>query len=193
MQLFNYIFVSNYSLANMTEKQKAILNVALKLFAEKGFDAVPTSLIAKVAGVSEGLIFRHFQSKVGLLDAIMQLGMEQVADQLTALREIENPQLLIQQIMEMPFHIPETQFPFWRLVYSLKWQAAHYNDEMSKPIKVLIMKALTELKFGDAEMEANLIMSYIDGFATTILLKSNQVDKQKLLETLRKRYVTQLS
>ncbi|MGB1038827.1 MAG: helix-turn-helix domain-containing protein, partial [Bacteroidia bacterium] len=38
----------------MTEKQIAILEVALRLFSSRGFDAVPTSLIAKEAGVSEG-------------------------------------------------------------------------------------------------------------------------------------------
>lgn len=176
----------------MTEKQKAILNVALRLFAEKGFDGVPTSLIAKEAGVSEGLIFRHFQNKVGLLDAIMQMGMEKVANQLTELEQIKNPQSLVQQIMEIPFHISEEDYPFWRLVYSLKWQAAYYNDEMSKPIKTLLMNALTELKFIDVEIEANLIMSYIDGFATTVLLKGSLINKNKLLETLRKKYVSQL-
>jgi AcrR family transcriptional regulator len=174
----------------MTEKQKAILNVALQLFAERGFNAVPTSLIAKEAGVSEGLIFRHFQNKAGLLDAIMQMGMENIAEQMDELSQIENPEELIQQIMEMPFHISETEFPFWRLVYSLKWQTAYYNDEMSKPIKSLLIKALEQLSYADIEMEANLIMSYIDGFATTILLKENHVDKHKLLETLRKKYLT---
>ncbi len=174
----------------MTKKQKAILNVALQLFAERGFNAVPTSLIAKEAGVSEGLIFRHFSNKAGLLDAIMQMGMENIAEQMDELSQIENPEELIQQIMEMPFHIAEIEFPFWRLVYSLKWQTAYYNDEMSKPIKDLLVTALGQLKYDDAEMEANLIMSYIDGFATTILLKQDQVDKDKLLETLRKKYLT---
>ena len=46
----------------MTEKQISILESALELFSSKGFDAVPTSLIAKQAGVSEGLIFRHFKN-----------------------------------------------------------------------------------------------------------------------------------
>ncbi|MEJ6750428.1 MAG: helix-turn-helix domain-containing protein, partial [Bacteroidia bacterium] len=45
----------------MTDKQVAILQTALELFSNKGFYAVSTNLIAKEAGVSEGLIFRHFQ------------------------------------------------------------------------------------------------------------------------------------
>ena len=51
----------------MTEKQENILNTALELFAKDGYDATSTSKIAKCAGVSEGLIFRHYGSKDGLL------------------------------------------------------------------------------------------------------------------------------
>ena len=56
---------SNQSL--MTEKQKEILNSALKLIAKQGFQATSTRSIAKEAGVSEGLIFRYFQNKKGSL------------------------------------------------------------------------------------------------------------------------------
>ena len=44
----------------MTNKQQKILSSALKLFAKQGFDATSTRSIAQDAGVSEGLIFRHF-------------------------------------------------------------------------------------------------------------------------------------
>ena len=52
------------------------MNAALELFAEEGFKVTSTSRVAKKAGVSEGLIFRHFQSKDGLLEAIIKLGEE---------------------------------------------------------------------------------------------------------------------
>ncbi|MEL6592174.1 MAG: helix-turn-helix domain-containing protein, partial [Bacteroidota bacterium] len=60
----------------MTPKQTAILDTALKLFAQQGFSATPTSQIAKQAGVSEGLIFRHFTNKDGLLNSVLQIGAE---------------------------------------------------------------------------------------------------------------------
>ncbi|MEM6542898.1 MAG: helix-turn-helix domain-containing protein, partial [Bacteroidota bacterium] len=56
----------------MTAKQEKILNAALELFAHEGYNVVSTSKIAQKAGVSEGLIFRHFESKQGLLNAILQ-------------------------------------------------------------------------------------------------------------------------
>ena len=66
-----YIFVSEYSLFNMTDKKEQILIAALELFAEEGYNAISTSKIAKRAKVSEGLIFRHFDNKKGLLDALI--------------------------------------------------------------------------------------------------------------------------
>ena len=47
----------------MTDKQEKILQAALELFAKEGFKGTSTNKIAKKAGVSEGLIFRHFENK----------------------------------------------------------------------------------------------------------------------------------
>lgn len=172
----------------MTDKQKAILEAALKLFANKGFDAVATSAIAKEAGVSEGLIFRHFENKAGLLDAIMQMGKEKVAEELEKLYEIKDAGQRLMALMELPFHIDEQDYPFWRLIYSLKWQNQEYDKDMSHPMRDLLIAALSELKYVDVQEEADLIESYIDGFATTILLKGASVNKDKLLQILRKKY-----
>ncbi len=173
----------------MTDKQTAILETALELFSKKGFDAVSTNLIAKEAGVSEGLIFRHFQNKMGLLQAIMQMGKEKVEPLLANIAELPESAKRVQAIMELPFHIEEEDYPFWRLIYSLKWQNEYYDDEMSKPTKDILVKALTEMKYADVDAEADLIMSYVDGFATTVLLKRDSINTTRLLETLRKKYI----
>lgn len=172
----------------MTDKQLAILDTALKLFSDKGFNAVSTNLIAKETGVSEGLIFRHFQNKLGLLKAIMSIGMEKVDVVLNSIAELMDPTKRVQAIMELPFHIDEQEYPFWRLVYSLKWQNEYYDDEMGTLTKDILVKALTEMKYSDAEAEADLIMSYVDGFATTILIKREKINTERLLNTLRKKY-----
>ncbi|MDB4106860.1 TetR/AcrR family transcriptional regulator [Bacteroidia bacterium] len=172
----------------MTEKQISILESALELFSSKGFDAVPTSLIAKQAGVSEGLIFRHFKNKQGLLNAIVQMGKEKIAFKIQLITEIVDPQKRIQAIMEIPFSLETDQYPLWRLIYSLKWQQEYSDDEFSRPIKEVLVNSLNELKYFDADAEADLIMSYMDGFASTILLKGEVVNKDKLLHALRKKY-----
>lgn len=53
----------------MTTREK-ILEAALKLFSEKGFNGAVTSEIAKEAGVAEGTIFRYFPTKKDLLFSV---------------------------------------------------------------------------------------------------------------------------
>lgn len=49
-------------------KLPAILRAALELFTEKGIHATTTKDIARRAGVSEGALYRHFQSKQELAE-----------------------------------------------------------------------------------------------------------------------------
>lgn len=51
-------------------RRRAIVDAALPVFARKGFAATTTKEIAQAAGVSEGLIFKHFPSKASLYEAI---------------------------------------------------------------------------------------------------------------------------
>lgn len=53
-------------------KKKAILKAAIHLFAERGFKATPTSVVARKAGVAEGLIFHHFKNKEGIFVHILE-------------------------------------------------------------------------------------------------------------------------
>jgi AcrR family transcriptional regulator len=55
----------------LTEKHWQILEAALKVFSEKGFNASRTRDIAQAAGVSEGTIFNYFKSKDALLQGLL--------------------------------------------------------------------------------------------------------------------------
>jgi len=57
-------------------RREQILETALRLFAERGFDATSTRQIAKEAGIAEGLIFHYFPTKASLLTAILQDRLE---------------------------------------------------------------------------------------------------------------------
>ncbi|MBW4539103.1 MAG: TetR/AcrR family transcriptional regulator [Myxacorys chilensis ATA2-1-KO14] len=49
-----------------------LLDAALKVFAQAGITGATTREIARVAGVNEVTLFRHFQSKEQLLEAVVQ-------------------------------------------------------------------------------------------------------------------------
>jgi AcrR family transcriptional regulator len=52
-------------------REEEILNAAVKIFSEKGFNAATTSEIAKEAGIAEGTIFRYFKTKKDILRKVM--------------------------------------------------------------------------------------------------------------------------
>ncbi len=57
-------------------RHKAIVAAAVPLFARKGFAGTTTRELAEAAGISEGLLFKHFPSKVMLYREILRLGCE---------------------------------------------------------------------------------------------------------------------
>ncbi|MDP6778629.1 MAG: helix-turn-helix domain-containing protein, partial [Candidatus Latescibacteria bacterium] len=58
------------------ERRTQIIEVAMDLFARKGFKGATTRAIAEAAGVSEAIIFRHFATKEDLYDAIIEHTIE---------------------------------------------------------------------------------------------------------------------
>lgn len=53
------------------ERRSQILRVAIELFSQNGFSGTTTKEIARVAGVSEAMVFRHFATKQELYAAIL--------------------------------------------------------------------------------------------------------------------------
>ena len=54
------------------DRRRQIMQVAMDLFAQKGFDGTTTREIADRAGVNEAIIFRHFPGKEDLYWAIIE-------------------------------------------------------------------------------------------------------------------------
>lgn len=53
------------------ERREQILEAAVNLFAKRGFSGTTTKQIAQAAGVSEAMVFRHFETKEALYGAII--------------------------------------------------------------------------------------------------------------------------
>src|SRR5688572_17283229 len=64
------------------DRRDQIINVAAQLFSQKGFNGTTTKEIAEQAGVSEAIIFRHFQTKQELYSAILDVKVSYCLNQL---------------------------------------------------------------------------------------------------------------
>jgi AcrR family transcriptional regulator len=155
----------------MTEKKELILDSALKLFAELGYASTSTAKIAKAAGVSEGLIFRHFINKKGLLKALLDNGKEQIEQMYHRAAAMENPKDTLAAILSFMFLIPKDQHPYWKLVYSLRWQSNINDDFISKSVRDLLIRAFQQLGYQNPEAETDAVLLIIDGIASAVLLR----------------------
>lgn len=153
----------------MTDKKESILVAALELFANDGYNVTSTSKIAKKAGVSEGLIFRHFRNKKGLLDAIVQDAERKLHEVLAHILFENDPKEVIRMTIELPFKIDKSKHDFWKLQFKLKWDKEYYNPEKMKPLIDKLTWAFSELSFKNPENEAKLLNQIIDSISISIL------------------------
>jgi AcrR family transcriptional regulator len=70
-------------IVDLSKGKGRLIRVAMKLFAEKGFDGVTVRDISAEANVSVGLINHHFGSKEGLREAVDQHFLSQFEEAVT--------------------------------------------------------------------------------------------------------------
>lgn len=171
----------------MTDKQGRILNCGLELFAKNGYNATSTSQVAKLAEVSEGLIFRHFKSKEGLLNAIIEEGQQKVDQLYESVINESEPKLVIKKFLQIPFLVPKSEYNFWKLLFTLKWELDVDSSEKLKPVVRVLSSAFKQLSYENYALEAEFLIHYMDGL-TGASVKGDLVPNKSLKSFLEKKY-----
>ncbi|MCR5507346.1 MAG: TetR family transcriptional regulator [Lachnospiraceae bacterium] len=84
------------------EKQDAIINAALMVFAENGYRKASTDVIVKEAGISKGLLFHYFISKKGVYEFVYDYSIKYMLLELTqTVRKDEKDFFSIQRMIEL--------------------------------------------------------------------------------------------
>src|SRR6478609_9477417 len=89
------------------QRRQQLIDVATKLFADFGYDATTTAAIAEAAGITEPILYRHFNSKQELFVAITrEMSMKTLKHWEELIAGINHPSDQIRQIArEFPQHI----------------------------------------------------------------------------------------
>jgi len=74
---------------NAEERKAGIIKAALPIFAENGFNGACVRDIARAAGVSEALIYRHFPSKEALYKELLSYTRSMLAASVPELKALE--------------------------------------------------------------------------------------------------------
>lgn len=178
----------------MTSNKEKILHAALQLFAERGYDGTPTNLIAKTAGVSEGLIFRHFQHKQGLLEAIVEEGLSQIAQTMQPYESGGDPRAAILAHIDLSVQLMQEQAIFWRLVQQLRFQPLVLSliQPHVEAVNRFVMERLTaqfgQLGAAQPQLEAALLFALIDGLTIHYLQMPETYPLEAVAALIKQKY-----
>ena len=73
------------------ERKAELLDTAMRLFAEKGYDNVSVRSVAREAGVAPGLAYHYFDSKQRLFDAAIAHYAEECSEGMRAVLDDRGP------------------------------------------------------------------------------------------------------
>src|SRR6185436_7281614 len=99
------------------ERRKRIVRGAMEAFAKSGFRGTRSRDVAKAAGVSEALIFKHFPNKRAMQKAIIEERIRQTGDFLSAELKKAPVQEALTAIAARIFEVSERDPHFMRLLY----------------------------------------------------------------------------
>src|SRR5262249_14870021 len=71
------------------ERKQGIVSAVRKLFARKGLEGTTTRELAKEAGVSEALLYKHYPSKEALYEAMLENCDNEFAGELKKINSLE--------------------------------------------------------------------------------------------------------
>ncbi|WP_018479482.1 TetR/AcrR family transcriptional regulator [Pontibacter roseus] len=173
-------------------KKETILDTALDLFADRGYEATPTSLIAKEAGVSEGLIFKHYVNKTNLLEEVVKAGYRRITDKSKGLVTVSDPAMLIANVLDMPLRLVEDERNFWRMQFRLVDEeiAQKHHKRYTQSVMQKLVEAFKKLGYEEPELESEILMLMVEGLWRLFLTTEDKDQSKKMLDLIKSKYTT---
>jgi len=157
-------------------KKNLIMSSALKLFAEDGYFSTSISKIAKVAGISKGLLYNYFASKEDLLSNIFHLGMDDI------FRDFDPNHDGVLTEEELIFFIDQTfeklkeNKDFWKLYFILIMKPSVFKIyekrflELVVPVFQTLENYFSARGSKNSNAEARLLGAMLDGVGMNYIL-----------------------
>ena len=153
------------------QSRRKILYSAGTLFARHGYEATSVRMIAREAGVAQGLLYNYFAGKEELLRALFAESMEQVRQSFDAADDAVDPRDALERLIRTSFALVQQHRPFWQLTYSLRGQPAVLGnlredlDAWTRTILATLERLLRATGMPQPEIEAAILFALIDGIA----------------------------
>lgn len=145
-------------------RKEKILQTAMSLFAEKGYVDTSTKEIALRAGVSEALIFKHFQNKDRLLSHIIKSGYSRVVMLHKGMVTYKSAKEFLRNMIMLPNKLVTEDPLFWKMQERLSHHpfSRTQHEHFIKPVQPILLRAFTELGYASPELETQFLLYIID-------------------------------
>ncbi|MBU0473406.1 MAG: TetR/AcrR family transcriptional regulator [Bacteroidetes bacterium] len=171
-----------------------ILNVALELFAKKGYSNTTISEIAKSANISKGLAYNYFESKEQLMEEVIKILFVEIENMFIALEGEKDPFEKLSRIIDLTFEWVTEREDFWRLYTNLLMQvetkvivdkvAGNFMDSMFTEMEKMFRK----MKIKNPVEEAKIFGAILDGMSFHILFLGNEYPITQMRNFLKSKY-----
>jgi len=152
-------------------KKNEIQKAALQLFSDFGTDAVSTKKIAAAAAVSEGLIFRHFQNKEGLINFLYEKEVEAIQTVAKGLEDLSHPKVILSEILSIPFLIKEKHFTFYKWHIGMMGKQFSHRNILVPIITPKLKEAFMALEVKNITAEIETFWIVFNGFVQALILE----------------------
>ncbi len=176
-------------------RRKQIMDVALELFADKGYNHTSISQIAAEAKISKGLMYNYFRSKDDLLLDIFDDGMKSMFNLFDTDKDgIISREEFIYFINES-FDVMNRDRKFWKLYFSLITQPTVWvklEKKYSEIITPLIQMMINYYKAKGSEnpeIEAMMVGALLDGIGFNFVFNPDLFPLEKVKDMLIERFV----
>ena len=173
-----------------------IVETALELFAQRGYEATSVRMIAHEAGIAQGLLYNYFASKEALLATVVQQSMADVRESFVRAEDGKDPHRQIERLIRAAFATVQRKRAFWKLIYAVRMQGAvvaSLGDMLiaaSTEIRTTIERYCRTAGLPQPEIEAAILFALIDGVAQHYVLDPDNYPLDAVTEALVARYNT---
>lgn len=161
-------------------KKTDVLDAALALFMKKGIKATTTRDIALRAGISEGTIYRHFESKDELAEILFEDNLDYFSSFLKGyLKSSSKPADMLQSFIEGFFEFSRReQKRYGFIIAAHQTELKKHSRERMKPKEILTKIIRLGQKQGvyralDIKLSSSMIMGIL--MQTIFYLKSGRI------------------
>lgn len=176
--------------SDMSTKREQIVNAALKLFCENGFQQTSTANISKEAGVATGTLFLYFKSKDELINELYKECKQQMAEKLFKdLPVNEGTHAVLKQIWGRAIEWGLTDkraFQFTHMCKASPIITEATKEELASSHGFAMNLLSDAMKKGElTKMDEGMFFSLFDGlYNSTInyLIQTNLKNKKKIID-----------